>query len=396
MKITMDLLDVFFKSVTDKDTDVSFVKDLYESYPDSVYKFAKRVFEDGDFRWHNLCSIQIPKSNGGFRNICPQFNEDKFVASFISYILFRFYGGKISNKCISYKPGFGYFGYLRKINKDRQGLTGYKTDIKSYFDNIPNDKLEELVRSLNLDSVIERLIIDLFSNTIDSSTGECHKGIIQGSPISAYFADLYLSDVDDIMSSKCKVYYRYCDDIIMFGDNIEACKDIFSKLLVSKGLEINPDKCERIEPNGTLIFLGCKVGDILEPKSEWTKDLHKDLRATISNIHCKNSAKEFQKVVMAIQKKLYKGRYSILTYLFNMRVSADYIMELDKYCKQLIRHHFTGCWNYTKNIHKIPEDYIYMVGWINLMDLRSLYYSDRDKYDETIFNIFSGRSMDVK
>ena len=70
-----------------------------------------------------------------------------------------------------------------------------------------------------LDEIIDST--DSVRNTSSKLTGNKGIGVPIGNYLSQYFANLYLSELDHLCKEelKCKFYYRYADDIVIYRLN---------------------------------------------------------------------------------------------------------------------------------------------------------------------------------
>ena len=96
-----------------------------------------------------------------------------------------------------------------------------KTDIASFYESIPQDKLFKKIENNTLLSpfskkLIKRLFYE-FEGEKDKNKIPLGKGVPRGIGISAYLSELYMRDIDnDIKSLEDVIYYaRYVDDIIV-------------------------------------------------------------------------------------------------------------------------------------------------------------------------------------
>jgi len=106
-----------------------------------------------------------------------------------------------------------------------------KTDIKSFYETIPHEKLFHTINDNNLLSPFsKKLIKKLFfeyENKKDTAIIESRKGVPRGIGLSAYLSELYMRDIDSsIKAMDDLVYYaRYVDDIIaIFTPKTESSK----------------------------------------------------------------------------------------------------------------------------------------------------------------------------
>ncbi len=135
------------------------------------------------------------------------------------------------------------------INLKKKKKEGYKW--QSLLDLIPdalggkslNEKFN-LIRKANL-------VVTNLPKKLEDGTFE-HRGIPQGSSMSALLSNIYLIDFDEWLSNLGKKmgfsYYRYCDDLLIIGKSADASK--INKLVVEEiknyKLQIQDKKTEHI------------------------------------------------------------------------------------------------------------------------------------------------------
>ena len=132
----------------------------------------------------------------------------------------------------------------------------FETDITGFFDCIPHyNLLCKLSDSFGVEDEILDILsacLDLWSGTCDSATPGV--GIPQGPVPSFLFANLILHDLDEQIITEGFKYYRYMDDICIYGYKekklVEALV-LIDKYLKGNGLSINAKKTsiEMIEDN---------------------------------------------------------------------------------------------------------------------------------------------------
>lgn len=159
-----------------------------------------------------------------------------------------------------------------------------RTDIKSFYESIPQDKVIQKIKKDNLLSIkTQRFIREILKgyNLVTGQTKDC-KGVPRGVGVSAYLSELYMRVIDNrIKELPDLVFYaRYVDDIIAvftpekeeknlpkkYKDKIKAIieenhllinesKTIPINLIQGlKSIELNDSSCRPIE------FLGYKIG----------------------------------------------------------------------------------------------------------------------------------------
>ncbi|MCG8733176.1 antiviral reverse transcriptase Drt3a [Tenacibaculum finnmarkense] len=121
-----------------------------------------------------------------------------------------------------------------------------KTDIKSFYESIPQDRLFKKIENNTLLSpfskkLIKRLFYE-FEDKKDKTKIPLKKGIPRGIGISAYLSELYMRDIDnEIKELEDVIYYaRYVDDIIVIvcPKTVSKKRDYLNEIraIVSKNL----------------------------------------------------------------------------------------------------------------------------------------------------------------
>lgn len=131
-----------------------------------------------------------------------------------------------------------------------------RTDIKSFYESIPHDKLLAKINDNPLLSFLsKKLIWKILKDFLVESRSTDKIGIPRGIGVSAYLAELYMRDIDkEISSLKDVTYYaRYVDDIIIVftpttNQKVPSYIDRVKTIMESNtDLKINPAKTKEID-----------------------------------------------------------------------------------------------------------------------------------------------------
>lgn len=146
-----------------------------------------------------------------------------------------------------------------------------KTDILHFYDEINRARLYNLIlekigKSEEICSIIKSFLDNPYIDDIngeESSPTLISKGIPQGPAFSAFFANIYLNELDHLIEKNSYDYVRYVDDMVILSENknqAEKIKKILEDYLTSIELELNPDKtdppCSVLKKEPLLDFLG--------------------------------------------------------------------------------------------------------------------------------------------
>lgn len=147
-------------------------------------------------------------------------------------------------------------------NELNGGFFVVKTDIKSFYDSIPQDNLERLLlRGFN-EQIAEKISAlqgpalaryqDVCKSLmrITRSCNSDRKGVPQGPAYARYLSELYLDKIDILMDGWLEqgeiiFYHRYVDDIFFVAETRESAEKCLTKLsngLEMLGLNLNQEK----------------------------------------------------------------------------------------------------------------------------------------------------------
>jgi len=144
-----------------------------------------------------------------------------------------------------------------------------RTDIKSFFESIPHEKLKEKIQKNHILSSESKKIIYRILREYKIMTGD-NKGIPRGIGISAYLSELYMRDIDNQIKKMPNLTYyaRYVDDMILIFTPCTQYDDkkyleTIKKFVEIEGLTLNIGKTKECDllttQNFSLDFLGYKI-----------------------------------------------------------------------------------------------------------------------------------------
>lgn len=304
----------------------------------------------------------INKEGSDKKRIVYSFNsEDNIVLKFIAYKLYKF-DYLFSSNCYAFRRNYGVKNAINAFrgNKSYASKYCFKADIQNYFNSID---VSVLIRKMECISDSDSGLYTLLSDILNESrvySGEKivtdRHGAMAGIPVSPFFANIYLSDIDRYFSDRGIDYFRYSDDILIFADNLkdlETYRDTLYVKLRELGLKINDAKVTLSLPGQPWEFLGFsydngridlsantkrKVKARIRRKAEalrrWQrkKGLSPD-KAAIGFIHAMNN-------------KFYghdnPDDFSWNRWFFPNITEDNGLKEIDTYMQEYIRYAFTG------------------------------------------------------
>ena len=187
------------------------------------------------------------------------------VLKLLTHLLLRHYDGLFSPNLYSFRPGRNAKDAFRSILRvpEIRRKYAYKADIHNYFNSIPVERLLPDLRAVTADDPeLYAFLSSLLSEPCVLDRGaplKEQKGIMAGTPLSSFYANLYLREMDRFYDEEGIPYVRYSDDIIIFRDSMEECRREAERVRVflkDRGLTMNPDKEQFFTPEEGFIFLG--------------------------------------------------------------------------------------------------------------------------------------------
>ena len=187
------------------------------------------------------------------------------VLKLLTHLMLRKYDGLFSEGLFSFRPGCTAKDAVRNFVRSPEIKTMYyyKADISDYFNSIPVDRLIPMIENtLDDDPRLCEFLCSLLKEERVSERGRViteQKGIMAGTPLSAFYANLFLTGLDGIFAKEGIPYARYSDDIIVFGQSPEQVREyaeIIRSFLAKRGLSMNPQKECFGTPQEGWTFLG--------------------------------------------------------------------------------------------------------------------------------------------
>lgn len=330
---------------------------------------------------------EISKMNSSKKRVVYTYpKKENMVLKLLTYLVIRRYDHLFAPNLYSFRSGRcarDAMQYLAEVPGIGQ-MWSYKADISDYFNSIPIDRmLPILEQALPDDPELYRFLAGLLTNPLvndDGNLREDRKGIMAGTPISTFLANLYLAELDEHFAKLGRVYSRYSDDIILFSpsqEELEADVEFIHRYLAEKGLTMNPAKESRTAPGEEWVFLGFVFRDgkidIAPVSVEKLKGkMRRKTRALQrwKDRKDKEPAYAARAFIKVFNRKLFEtsaeNELTWARWYFPVITTADSLREIDHYAQNCIRYLATGKRN--KGAYNFHYEDMKKLGYVSLVN----------------------------
>lgn len=201
--------------------------------------------------------VEIPKPDGGVRNLGVPTVVDRFVQQAIAQVLTPIYEPKFSESSYGFRPDrcceMVILKVLEFMNDGYQWVVDI--DLEKFFDNVSHDKMISLIMKDVKCGEIVSLINKFFKSgiMIDDEYKESVIGTHQGGNLSPLLSNIMLDQLDKELEARGLRFTRYADDCIILVGSSKAADRVMknvSMFIENKlGLKVNMTKSKVSKPN---------------------------------------------------------------------------------------------------------------------------------------------------
>ena len=235
----------------------------FTEYAHENWKGIKASLLEGTYRPHPVKRVEIPKDNGGTRNLGIPVVMDRVIQQAITQVLNPVFDPHFSEASFGFRPNRSAHQAVKKVLKDIQRGYTYAVDIdlEKFFDTVDHDILMSRVSRRVSNKGILCLIGKYLRAgvVVNGRLNETSKGVPQGGPLSPLLSNILLDDLDKDLEKRGHQFARYADDAIILVKSKRAAYRVMES--ISRFLEkvlkvkVNRDKSKMVKAEESS-FLG--------------------------------------------------------------------------------------------------------------------------------------------
>ena len=207
--------------------------------------------------------VEIPKPDGGVRNLGVPTVVDRFVQQAVAQVLTPIFEEQFHDHSYGFRPNRcaqqAVLMALEMMNDGHSWIVDI--DLAKFFDTVNHDKLMTIfgrtIKDGDVISVVRKFLVS--GVMIDDEYEDTIVGTPQGGNISPLLANIMLNELDKELEARGLDFVRYADDLIIMVGSRQAADRVMKSVtrFIEKklGLKVNAEKSKVDKPKG-IKYLG--------------------------------------------------------------------------------------------------------------------------------------------
>lgn len=188
----------------------------------------------GSYEVALVLGVQIPKPNGGVRQLGIPTVQDRLIQQAVQQVLGRVLDPTFSDSSFGYRPGRSAHDAVRRAQQ--YVMEGKRwvvdIDISAFFDEVNHDILMTRVGRHVRDKRVLKLIGRYLRAGLkqDGRVQKRSQGTPQGGPLSPLLANLYLDALDKELEQRQLSFVRYADDVAIYVSSERSAERVLASI----------------------------------------------------------------------------------------------------------------------------------------------------------------------
>ena len=244
------------------------------------WRETKELIKQRKYKPQPVLRVEIPKPNGGVRNLGIPTVMDRMVQQAIVQTISPICERHFSEYSYGFRPNrsceTAIIQLLEYLNDGYEWIVDI--DLEKFFDTVPQDRLMSLVHNIIQDGDTESLIRKYLHSGVVIK-GQRYKTLVgtpQGGNLSPLLSNIMLNELDKELEKRGLRFVRYADDCVITVGSEASAKRVMHSIsrFIEKrlGLKVNMTKSKIVGPT-KLKYLG--FGFWKSPKG-WKCRPHQD------------------------------------------------------------------------------------------------------------------------